>query len=82
MMRPWKGQKQSSPEVGHRCWTVTSITGIEEAPHLGWGYGGWGRHKFSQGLLCPSYIKAKGCAEKEKYKTDPTLVPPYPESPS
>lgn len=31
--------------------------------------------------LGSSYIKAKGYAEKEKYKTDPSPVPPYPESP-
>lgn len=42
----------------------------------------WGRLQFSQGLLSLSYIKAKGCAEKEKHKTDPIPVPPYPKIPT
>lgn len=55
----------------HRCWTVVPITGIEEAPCLRWGYGGLGQTGSAEDSLGPSYIKAKGCAEKEKYKTDP-----------
>lgn len=82
-MRPWKGQEQSSPEMHrHWCWTVTPITGTEEAPHLN-GVTEVGAYIISSAKdpLGPSYIKAKGCAEKEKYKTAPTPVPLYPESP-
>lgn len=41
----------------------------------------WGRLQFSQGAPHgPSYIKAKGCAEKEIKDLSP--VPPYPKIPT
>lgn len=81
-MRLWMGRERSSPEdigidagLSKPSLEERKLLTLDGLSRTGADFGS------AKDFLGPSYIKAKGCAEKEKYKTDPIPVPPYPESP-
>lgn len=80
MMRPWKGQEQfpRGSGIGAACHIHPWKKGSSSQSGL-WRVGA--DISSAKDSFGPSYIKAKGCAEKEKYKIDPTPVPPCSESP-
>lgn len=60
----------------HQCWTVASITGTEEAPHLRWGNGGLGRTKVQPRTpLALPILKPKVVLKRKNIKEIPHPCP-------